>query len=179
MKGFVSSLLLLFVQVVFAEAETTYHLKSQYAGEIGYISVGGGAKFKDYISVDVLYGVVPDSMNTEKIETIAIKNHYDLTKFELNHTRINPYLGLSVFHVLGKKYKTSQDEKYPNNYYPEASVRGYFFWGLELEPSFSGKNSFYYEMGINDIWLVNYYNNSDVIDIRDHISLGLGWNYKI
>lgn len=181
MKKFIFNLIVLVVICVSFKAigSTKNHLKMQYAGDIGFVALGFGFEYDRFISLDLLYGVVPEIVNDEKIETIALKNHYNLFEFTLDGNNLAPYLGLGLFHTLGKKYKTSMDSKYPHNYYREASIRWILFAGLEYTLLSPTKNSFYYEIGINDIWVMNYLKNSEVINLRDYCTLAIGWNYKI
>ena len=167
----------LFCNDVFAKNDS--YLKTQYAGEIGQVSMGLGKKFKNFISLEFLYGVVSEDVNTEKIETFAVKNHYEIWSERAWNSNFQAYLGLGAFHVPGKKYQTAFHSNYPNNYYSEASLRGMFYYGLEYSYKKLKSNSIYFENGINDIWLINFLNIPEEVRLNDHAFMALGWNFRI
>lgn len=163
-KSFVFNLL-----CVFSSESKAFYTKLQHAGEIGFASFGVGIDKSDLYSFELFYGVVPRSYAiTSKVETIAFKNNYNM----LNASILKMYLGWSLFHVLGKKYQTSKDVRFPNGYYVEASIRGLVYYGLNL--NISKKYSMYFENGLSDIWLENYVNNYYSLNLNDIMFLAIG-----
>lgn len=148
----------------------------QYAGEIGKYSFGVGKKINKYYSLSLHYGIVPATEIQNKIETYAFKNNLHLFQIEYKKLNYEFYTGINMFHVPGDKYKTQEiSGGTPDNYYRQSSVRAMVYLGNEVS---YGKNvSFYAESGIDDIWIISSTNN-DSIDYKDHVSLGVGFNYK-
>lgn len=155
-------------------------LKVQFAGEIGLASVGAGVDISKTHTFDLFYGIVPHSIGGDFIETYSIKNehHYPYFDFSKN-LNFAPYFGLNIFHVIGLKYQTSRLNNYPRNYYRTSSIRLLPYLGVEYKYDMKKSENYYFEMGINDIWLINLYNNHEVLDYKDYISLALGYTYTI
>lgn len=150
--------------------------KVQYAGEIGILSFGLGRTITKNYSFDILYGYVPESEAGKEIETYSFKNDYKFFRYEKHPYLMSIYMGVNVYHVIGLRYQTSRFASYPRNYYRISSIRTLLYLGVELETQ-SNRNSFFFESGMNDIWIINYYNNQNVLDPKDYISLATGWNH--
>jgi hypothetical protein len=167
-------LLLLFSTSVFANFFD--QAKVQYAGEIGLVAYGLGFMISDNYNLDLLYGIVPeDYSGTEAIETLAIKNNYPLIDLVIKKQLLQFYLGWSIYHVIGLNYQTSRNGAAPRNYYRLGSLRGLFYYGISHQVS--QKHGWYFENGMNDIWLTNYFNNQKSIDPADYMSMALGYQY--
>lgn len=151
--------------------------KLQHAGEIGYVSFGVGKNFTKKYFLEFFYGIVPKEINDEKLTTISIKNNYSLFDFEVNGLLSDIYTGVNIYHVQGKKYQTSRDSRFPNEYYRIGSLRGLFYLGYNVSYR-DMKHQFYFESGANDIVLTNDYNNENVSFV-DHLSLAIGYKYRL
>lgn len=144
------------------------HFLGQYAGEIGLLSVGLGKDFERY-SLSGLYGLVPpDLSGADSIETVAIRQTYRFWDWQ----RFTFYGGLNIFHVLGLQYQSTKFRDAPEGYYSIGSIRALLNLGagVQLRESWN----FYFEAGMNDIWITNFVSNSDVVNPTDHVSLALG-----
>lgn len=142
---------------------------TQLAGEVGFVSLGLGKDFKKY-SIAGMYGVVPAEVaGDHSIETVTMRQTY--TFFQGN--RLSFHGGLNIFHVLGLSYQTTKFRDSPKAYYPIGSIRGLLNLGLTLR--MRKERSFYFESGMNDIWITNWITNSSVVDPVDHLSLALGF----
>jgi hypothetical protein len=165
--------LLLLLQAPFlAEARVTYfdHANAQFAGEIGLLSAGLGREFSRY-SLGGMYGIVPPEMSGGvQVETVTIRQTYRFYDWK----RFHFHGGLNIFHVLGLQYQTSKYGEAPRSYYPIGSIRGLLNLGTSFMLDRAGKSSFYFESGMNDIWLVNWLSNGDEVNPFRHLSLGLG-----
>lgn len=154
------------------------HLKAQHAGEIGLLAFGLGKEVTSKYNFDFMYGYSPESETGIEIETYAFKNQYHLTFLEYKEFIFTPYIGAAIYHVIGLKYQTSRNASYPRNYYRMSSLRILLYSGFEVM-KFTSKYSGFFEAGMNDIWIINYLNNSDIIDPKDYISLAIGFKYYI
>lgn len=150
------------------------HFNSQFAGEVGLLSVGLGKDFKRY-SVGGMYGVVPTELSGGPlIETITLRQTYEFYQWD----RLSFHGGLNIFHVLGIQYRAEDYGDVPSGYYPIGSIRGLI--NLGVSTAFNKKKSriIYVEAGLNDVAIVNYLNNTSVISIRDEISLAIGFKQR-
>lgn len=150
------------------------HFTSQFAGEVGLISMGLGKDFKRY-SIGGMYGVVPTEVSGgPMIETITLRQTYDFYHWE----RLTFYGGLNIFHVLGIQYRTEDYGDVPDSYYPIGSIRGLLNLGIATAFNKQETRIIYFEGGLNDIAIVNYINNSSVVNLGDEVSLGLGFKQR-
>lgn len=153
------------------------HFKLQHAGEIGEIALGVGKRFNEVYSLDYLHGFVREETGGTSIVTVALKNNFDLFHFDYNGNYADLYSGVSIFHVTGLRYQASRRNNFPGSYYSIGSLRGLLFIGAKGWIDQSSPHQAYFEAGINDLWLINYANNSEAIDAYDYVSLALGYNY--
>ena len=155
-------------------------LKLQYAGEVGLLAIGAGKQYESGYSFSVLYGMLPEEIAGNLIETYAFKNQMRFIDFNLIDLRIVSYFGVSLQHVSGKNLNSGQSKSYPRNYYALTSWRGLLYWGVEIvkrDHKDAFKKGLFIESAINDIWLVNYLNNREQVNINKYITLALGLNY--
>lgn len=179
MASSISRLIILIIgTLLFSQASEarSSHLIFQYAGDIGKYSAGYGHRFNKYYTLSGHYGFVPSNKRQNKIETYTVKNTLDLYEIGYKNLSFRFYTGAALFHVPGNKYKTQSLSTTEANYYRQSSIRGQLYIGNNV--SYGNQVSFYWESGINDIWIINSSNN-DSIDPKNHISLALGFNYWI
>lgn len=163
----------------------------QYAGSIGYISVGAGYDiFKNKRgNIDFNYGYVPVSKGGE-LHSITAKFAYKPFEIKLNNWGklypLNPGVFLSyTFHDdLSFKFNSSE---YPS---------GYYYWSPALRPHISlsneielNMNKIWKEIGIekigiytefnsNDYYIINYFQNIKALSLADVFQLGVGIRFK-
>lgn len=146
----------------------------QIAGEIGTLSAGLEKNFTRY-SLGGLYGVVPSEVSGGPvIETVTLRQTYRFYEWE----RVHFYTGLNLFHVLGLSYQSDKLRDAPDRYYPIGGVRALLNLGTEFRVNSLELASFYFEAGMNDIWIVNALTNGKEVNPGDHVSLGLGLKHK-
>ncbi len=164
---------------------------AQYAGSIGYFSVGAGYDiFKNKRGhLDFHYGYVPSSKGG-KLHAASIKLAYKPFEVKLTDWAtlypFNPGFFLSyTFHDdLAFKFHTSD--------YP----RGYYYWSPALRPHLSFSNEVelsmpylwpglgidkigvYTELNTNDFYIVNYIQNVSSLSLTDVFQLGIGVRLK-
>ncbi len=169
-------ILSLFIFSFNASARYVDQMKLQHAGEIGYIAFGLGKVISKNYSFDILYGYVPADIAGNEIETYSFKNDYKVYRYEKLKYLSTLYIGINFYHVIGLKYQTSRFGSYPRNYYRMSSIRVMPYLGLSVTLK-NKKDDLFLESGVNDVWLVNYYNNPDEINLSDYASLALGWKH--
>lgn len=173
------SLILAFSQVVYLHSHAYFidYVKIQHAGEIGTVAVGVGKQFTKTYSLDFFHGRVPQGIGGVEIDTYALKNNFNLFTSNLDPVSLTTYLGINIYHVTGLDYQASRHASYPDDYYRLGSIRGLFYLGEKVSFGRELKNEIYFEAGLGDIVLVNYFNNKDTIDPLQYFSLGIGYTY--
>ena len=171
-RKYLFSLLLTF----HCQAATNYLdlINSQFAGEIGLISVGAGREFGRY-SLGLMYGIVPTEISLgRQLETVTFRQTYRL----FDWSRFSFHTGLNIYHVLGLEYETHKYGEAPRRYYPIGSVRGILSFGASFFLDKARRDSFYFETGMNDMWIMNWLSNFGEINPADHLSMGIGFKIK-
>lgn len=147
------------------------HFVSQFAGEIGLLSLGLGKGFRKY-SISGLYGIVPEEYSDGPlIETVTLRQTYLFYDWK----RIDFYGGLNIYHVLSLQYQSEKFRDAPSEYYPNGSVRALFYGGMAINMNPTRGRSFYFEAGMNDIWIVNWVSNTESVNPFEHGSLAMGF----
>lgn len=159
----------------------------QYAGSIGYGSIGAGYDlFKNNRgNLDFVYGYVPRSKGGV-LHVITTKFAYRPFKINLgkNFTLypVNP--GVFFSYHLGDQFALSHDREY--------FEKGYYWWSTALRSHLSFSNemkinteellhdkglkkvSLYSELNTNDLYLVSWYKNQKTMSITDIFKVGVG-----
>lgn len=176
-KVFREWILVIFVITTCSSASMIDYYKIQHAGEIGYLAVGVGKNFTKRYSLEVFYGHVPKYIGGIDINTFSIKNNINLINFNFLSLLLGIYSGLNLYYVFGNHYMTSRNSSYPRNYYGIGSSRANIYFGMDFSIHSFKKHTIYFESGINDIVLINYYNNSNLINPYDYLSLAFGYTH--
>lgn len=159
---------------LFANENKDTSFNFQYAGEIGKYSFGIGKRWNSWLYQGVHYGVVPKEDSISKIETYAIKTNFAYFDYSYKEFFLDLYIAIIGYYVPGEKYDTKNLKGTPNGYYRQSTYRGILGLGFEL--TYDKEYVFYFESGVNDVWLTNKYNNNS-IDLSDHISSALGFRF--
>lgn len=145
----------------------------QIAGDIGTISAGLEKKFSRY-SIGGLYGIVPsDVSGGPVIETLTLRQTYLFDEWD----RLGFYSGFNIFHVLGLGYQSEKFRDVPDRYYSIGGFRAVFNLGINVAIRSRELSAFYFEMGMNDIWILNSLVNNDQLNVPDHVTMGFGFKY--
>jgi hypothetical protein len=144
----------------------------QLSGEIGLLSLGLEKNFSRY-SIGGLYGLVPGEISGGPvIETVTLRQTYRFWDWK----RLGFYGGLNIFHVLGLNYHTEDFRDAPRNYYAIGNLRALLNLGLQVQ--IKPEKSFYFEAGMNDLWIENYVSNSNAVNPSKHVSLAMGFKHS-
>ncbi len=116
------------------------HASVQYAGGFGFLSAGAGYDFfKDRLSVDIMFGYLPESIGGISIFSLNSKTiykpwHFDIKKLPVTFVPIN--IGFITMHAFGEQYtKFKKSGDYP---------QGYYWWPNSTRIGISlGQNYFY------------------------------------
>lgn len=157
-----------------------HHLKVQYAGGIGFVSVGVGyGSRNDKLEGDFYYGYVPKSVGGVYIHSVSSKlTWHMLKKVERKSWELRPLsAGVLLSYTFGKQYFLFSPKNYPYSYYdfPTAMHAGVFVGGRVDRVGKNGRKvGLYYELGSNDREITSYLNNRSSIKLPEILNLALG-----
>ena len=156
------------------------HVKVQYAGGIGFTSVGLGYQSRnDRLEGDFYYGYVPKSVGGVHIHTVSSKlTWFPIKKIDLKSVELRPLsAGVTLSYTFGKQYFLFWPENYPYSYYdfPTALHTGVFIGG-RIDKPFKNKRKIglYYELGSNDREITSFVQNGRSLKLTDILNLALG-----
>ncbi|MBI5021720.1 MAG: hypothetical protein HZB59_09800 [Ignavibacteriales bacterium] len=160
------------------------YVKAQFAGNIGFISVGAGYNLlSNLIQVEILYGYVPSSIGGSTIHTLAQKNSILIYDLKTTNYIIIPYAGFTTNLEMGGNSDGFFSEKYGDGYYKTNAIHFTFFIGGKIYHQLSYKSNFkgldiFAEIGTVDMYLW-YVINSKNVELSEIFSLALGFNLYI
>lgn len=111
------------------------HLKLQYAGSMGFLSIGTGWDYgkKKQWETDLIVGYVPPAASDKAKVTFTVKQNYIPWKIPLRNDKFffEPLTtGLYVNTISGRDFWSTEPEHYPNGYYNMSTkVRFHIFLG--------------------------------------------------
>lgn len=151
MKKTISFLLIAFPGILYA-GDTLVHqhsykwyqpdvFKVQYAGGIGFISVGVGKQYcRNRIQSSIFYGYVPSFKSEVPVHTLAQNNMFLFREHYLNkQLSLIPFVGFgeSITVTLNDdKTFIKKPIQFPDNYYPQNAIRIGIFTGIILKQYF-------------------------------------------
>lgn len=152
-----------------------HHAKLQYAGSIGFISVGAGYEFaKKKLQGDVFYGYVPKGIGGINIQSITAKLTWiPVSRSFKNDIKLDLLTaGLLVNYTFGRQYHLFSRTRYSFVYYgfPTAAYLALFAGGGITK----NKLGLYYEFGVTDRDLISFANNPKAISFLEIINIGIG-----
>ncbi|MCF2446778.1 hypothetical protein L0657_22670 [Dyadobacter sp. CY345] len=154
----------------------------QYAGSIGFISVGGGYDlFRQRVRAGLNYGYVPKEMGGN-LHLLSTSLFYIPLKLKVSNTvTINPLdVGMKAVYHFGDQFYLNWPERFP---------RGYYWWKSALRLHLATESSVthelkstgriksvtgYIELNTNDLYLISYVLNPSSLSVTDIIKIGCG-----
>jgi hypothetical protein len=171
-----------FAQRTFKQRITPRHVGIQYAGSIGYASVGFGYDLFNKTELSFHYGYVPEVKGGE-LHIVALKFQYKPFNIRLNKGLVFHPINPVVFasYTMARNFSFEFDaDQYP---------KGYYFWspalrehlGLSTELEILGDKSskiksisLYTEANTNDLYMVSWYENRTTTPVTKIFRLGFG-----
>lgn len=157
------------------------HGKIQYAGSIGFFSVGLGYRLWDIYEPTLMYGHLSENFGGSSVgvQTISLKNSFYLTSSPwLKH--FWPKAGLMINWGNTNTTFKRLPPHYPKEYYFQNKVHIAPFWGGEWHISLRDKHltgmGLYFEFSALDAYLLEAI-RTDYINIKDVWSLGVGVSF--
>jgi hypothetical protein len=154
-----------------------HHAKLQFAGSIGFISVGAGYEFaKKKLQGDFYYGYVPEKVGGINIHSITAKLTWLPVSIKKNDFKFDLLTaGVLVNYAFGKQYDISL-ESFEYYGFPTAAHFALFVGGGITK----NKVGVYYEVGSTDRELVSYFSNlKGELKFHEIINIGIGARVKL
>ena len=156
------------------------YVKLQFAGGIGFISMGVGYTFfKHKLEVSYFYGYVPRCVSTDDLHSVSLQLTAKLIRIKVNELMpLN--IGWFIHHTFGSNYWIKLPEHYPDEYYWWSPGRnsGVFLGGEIKTKLLSNKTpasgtAFYIRAGSRGLYIASKFGNSS-IPLIDIIEFGFG-----
>lgn len=158
------------------------YVKMQFAGNIGFFSVGVGYQFlNNHLYSELLYGYVPASISKAKqIHTITIKNTFPIVTKKFNTFALSPITGFTISFETGNNSFLILPDKYPKNYYSTNAFHLTFFIGASVHKDFINSKiiqeaDLHFELGAVDTYLW-YAITSKEVKVNKIVSSAIGIN---
>ncbi len=154
------------------------HLKVQYAGLIGFMSVGAGYDLSKRYDATLFYGVLSNHLggSSVRVHTVSLKNSWDLFKPGLLGN-VTPKAGVSINWGNTNNTFRRLPAHYPEQYYFQNKVHLAPFWGAEWQIHLPAGRTFksigiYGEMSTLDAYVLELVRTK-------YVSLDKIWNLAL
>ncbi|HPT20521.1 MAG TPA: hypothetical protein PLR88_01130 [Bacteroidales bacterium] len=108
------------------------YFKAQYAGNLGFASVGAGSKFfNDKLSLDLNYGYMPEFINGTEVHTIALKPAFHFKEFVISGFKAGFYIGTALNYNITSNTYIKFPGYYPEGYYVPNALHANPFLGAK------------------------------------------------
>ena len=167
------------------------HIKLQYAGNMGLISLGTGWDYgrRNQWETDILFGFLPRYKSSENKVTFTLKQNYIPWSLQIKEGpfSVEPLTcGLYINTVLADEFWVSEPDRYPKGYYGFSSkIRFNIFLGQRLTFDIPQKRRFlakqvtvFYEVSTSDLYIVSAFTNS-YLKPKDYLSLSFGLKFQL
>lgn len=160
-----------------------HHLKGQYAGGIGLVSVGAGYRLaNNKLETDLHFGWVPERFAGENLEILTAKLTWIPVRKVNISDRIFTYpftTGLHANYTHSDNLILDLSTKYPKGYYGwTTAVHAGIFIGAKagITPRNGSEERvmFYTELGMNEIEMISYAINLKALRPWDVLNIALG-----
>lgn len=159
------------------------HLKFQYAGGMGFISIGAGySNKKQKLEADLYYGYLPKSIGGVSIHSISGKVTWiPIHPVSIKKYQVEPLMtGLVVNYSFGKQYFNFDPPYYPYRYYSfPTAIHSALFLGSRIgfnfpTNTFVRRLSLYYEILSFDREFISLVSNPKSLQVTDIVTLSIG-----
>ena len=159
------------------------YMKLQYAGGIGFMSIGVGYTFfNNRLDATMFYGYVPKTFGVTDLHSISLQLTMKLLSYKINDDiEILPLnFGWYAHHTFGSEFWISLPDKYSKGYYWWSPGRnaGIFIGGeiktkLFASDTPASGTAFYFRIGSRGLYIASKAGNS-TIPLNDIVELGFG-----
>lgn len=158
------------------------HVGIQYAGSIGWMSVGGSYDmFTERLRAGLQYGYVPKKMGGG-LHLLSASVLYRPMKFEVfDAVTVNPLdIGMKAVYHFGDQFYINWPERFPQGYYWwKSALRLHLLTESSVTVKLKNAGKIksvtgYIEVNTNDLYLVSYVLNPSSLSILDIVKTGCG-----
>ncbi|MBN2167038.1 MAG: hypothetical protein JW717_12225 [Marinilabiliaceae bacterium] len=155
----------------------------QYAGNIGFLSLGAGYQIKQRYEPTLLLGYLSQTFGNSSTDviTVSLKNSFRLNTKPLFEC-VTLKSGVSINWGYTNNTFSSLPEHYPDKYYFQNKIHLAPFWGAEVTIIVKSKSlkvvGFYFEFATLDAYLLECI-RTDYVKLNDIWNLALGMTLYI
>lgn len=165
------------------------HVKAQYAGGMGFMSLGGGWDYgrKCRWETDVLIGILPKKYSDRTHMTFTLKQNYIPWSIRCcNQFAVEPFAcGIYLNFISGEDYWVREPDRYPGDkYYGFTSrLRAYLYIGQRFtyylkKDSVLRNITLFYEFGSNDLDIIAKCGNKS-LDLSEIVYFSVGFKFQL
>ena len=92
------------------------YIKTQYAGNIGFVSIGTGYEYKR-TSIDLSYGYLPKLVNGVRVHTLSLRPKVHFGQFVISRVKSGFYFGAGINYSFGRNIYGEIPNYYSIDYY--------------------------------------------------------------
>jgi len=158
------------------------YVKTQFAGNLGVLSVGVGYQFfNSLLYTELIYGYVPVAISkSNEIHLISLKNTFPLFRKKIGNYTVSPIAGFTGSLETGNNSFLILPDKYPKGYYVPSAIHFTLFIGTLVHKDFVNSKrikgiDFYYELGTVETYLWSAITSKEVA-LKDVFSSAIGIN---
>lgn len=159
------------------------YVKLQFAGGIGFLSIGAGYTFfKQKLDVSYFYSYIPKKVSIDDLHSVSLQLTAKLLQIKITEkiTFLPINFGWFIHHSFGEEYWIKLPSHYPKDYYWWSPGRnsGVFIGGEIKTKLLSNKTpasgtAFYFRIGSRGLYIASKFKNSS-IPYSEIIELGFG-----
>lgn len=154
---------------------------AQFAGSIGYISVGAGYTFfKNKMDVSLHYGFVPKRMGGE-FHIATARFVYQPWQWPISkRLTLSPFnTGIFISYHADSDLSTSWPSRYEDGYYWwQTAIRFHLLWEQRLSFALNGGRfshlQVFTQLNTNELYAISYLLNTGSIKPSEFVKLGMG-----
>lgn len=157
------------------------YMNLQYAGNIGFIGVGGGNTFlDDHYDFELYLGLTPrlNYISEVSIITLAMKNNFIPYTFKAGSFSMRPYMGIGMLLGANHRYNPNWQDNIDNSYYYQNNWHITANLGLIVSRKYKEKSDatlgMYVETSSLDTYMLNYIKNRSTVALTDIFSIAVG-----
>jgi hypothetical protein len=158
------------------------YVKTQFAGNLGVLSVGVGYQFfNSLLYTELIYGYVPVAISkSNEIHLMSLKNTFPLFRKKIGNYTVSPIAGFTGSLETGNNSFLILPDKYPKGYYVPSAIHFTLFIGTLVHKDFVNSKrikgiDFYYELGTVETYLWSAITSKEVA-LKDVFSSAIGIN---
>lgn len=159
------------------------HYHVQYAGNIGFMSIGAGYCVRNRYEPTLFYGLLNHTLGNSlaTVHTVSLKNSFILTRKPI-WGHLSPKAGVSVNWGYTNNTFNELPPHYPNKYYFQNKIHVAPFWGIEWQQALNNSHlkamGLYIEFSTLDAYLLEFI-RTRYVGFNDIWNMAVGISFYI